>query len=188
MVEAFLVSTLAVAVAEIGDKTQLLSLLLATRFRRPQPIVWGILIATLANHALAAMVGQWVRLRLGEEPLRWLLGLGFLAIAAWTLKPDELDDDKSIKGTYGVFLVTLLAFFIAEIGDKTQVATVALAARYDALIPVVVGTTVGMLLVNVPIVYLGDRFAPKIPLKLVRFVAAAIFAVIGLIVLFGGGG
>lgn len=180
--EAFFVSTLAVAVAEIGDKTQLLSLLLATRFRKPLPIVLGILVATVANHALAALAGEWVRASLTPEQLRWLLGLGFLAIAAWTVKPDKLEGE-SIKGTYGVFMITMIAFFIAEIGDKTQIATVALAAKYGALVPVVLGTTLGMLLVNAPVVYLADRFAPKIPLKLVRIIAATIFAIIGLAIL-----
>lgn len=183
--EAFLVSTLAVAVAEIGDKTQLLSLLLATRFRKPLPIVLGIFVATVANHALAALAGEWVRASLTPEQLRWLLGLGFLAIAAWTLKPDKLEEDDAVKGRYGVFMVTLIAFFIAEIGDKTQVATVALAAKYGSLGAVVLGTTAGMLLVNAPIVYLGNRFAPRIPLKLVRLIAAVIFAVIGVVVLMG---
>ncbi len=182
--EAFLVSTLAVAIAEIGDKTQLLSLLLATRFRKPLPIVLGILVATVANHALAALAGEWVRASLSPEALRWILGLGFLAIAAWTLKPDKLDDDEPAKGTYGVFLITLVAFFVAEMGDKTQIATIALSAKYGSLLAVVFGTTAGMLLVNVPIVYLGDRFAPKIPLKFIRLSAASIFAVIGLTILF----
>ncbi len=187
--EAFFVSTLAVAVAEIGDKTQLLSLLLATRFRKPLPIVFGILIATVANHALAALAGEWVRASLTPEQLRWLLGLGFLAIAAWTIKPDKLDEGETVKGTYGVFVITVIAFFVAEIGDKTQIATVALAAKYGALVPVVLGTTLGMLLVNAPVVYLADRFAPKIPLKLVRIIAATIFAIIGLTILlrFGQG-
>jgi Ca2+/H+ antiporter, TMEM165/GDT1 family len=186
--EAFLVSTLAVAIAEIGDKTQLLSLLLATRFRKPLPIVFGILVATVANHALAALAGEWVRANLSPETLRWILGAGFLAIAAWTLKPDKLDDEDPVKGTYGVFLITLVAFFVAEMGDKTQIATIALSAKYGALVPVVLGTTAGMLLVNVPIVYLGDRFAPRIPLKLIRVIAAGIFAAIGLTILLGVGG
>jgi len=185
--EALLVSTVAVAIAEIGDKTQLLSLLLATRFRKPGPIVLGILVATVANHALAALAGEWVRASMSPGQLRWLLGLGFLAIAAWTLKPDKLDDDQTFKDGYGVFLVTLAAFFVAEIGDKTQVATVALAAKYGALVPVVIGTTAGMLLVNAPIVYLGNRFAPRIPLRLVRFVAAATFALIGAVILLRAG-
>lgn len=183
--EAFLVSTLAVAFAEIGDKTQLLSLLLATRFRKPTPIVLGILLATIANHALAALAGEWVRAALSPGQLRWILGIGFVAIAAWTLKPDKLDDSEMARGGYGVFLVTLIAFFIAEIGDKTQVATIALAAKYGSLVAVVLGTTAGMLFVNAPVVYLGNRFAPRIPLKAVRMVAAGVFLAIGIAVLLG---
>ncbi|SHH69683.1 TMEM165/GDT1 family protein [Massilia sp. CF038] len=185
--EAFLLSTGIVALAEIGDKTQLLAFLLAAKFRRPLPIVFGILVATLANHALAAAVGAWISSVLGPEAMRWILGVSFIAMAAWTLIPDKIDDEETSLGRYGVFLATLIAFFLAEMGDKTQVATVALAARFDAIVAVVAGTTLGMMLANVPAVYLGERIAGKIPLKLVHGIAAAIFAVLGIATLLGAG-
>lgn len=171
-----LVSTGTVALAEMGDKTQLLALVLAARFRKPWPIVAGILVATLLNHALAgwlgALVAQWLR----PEVLRWLVAGSFLAVALWTLKPDRLgDDDNAGVPARGAFLATTVAFFIAEIGDKTQVATVLLAARYPSLWEVVAGTTAGMLLANVPVVALGSRFADRLPLKTARYVAAAVF-------------
>lgn len=181
--EAFLVSTGIVALAEIGDKTQLLSFCLAAKFRRPLPIVAAIFVATIANHAFAAAVGSWVTSLLGPDVLRWVLGLSFLAMAAWILVPDKLDDDDTPSARYGVFLTTLLAFFMAEMGDKTQVATVALAARYHAMAAVVAGTTFGMMLANVPAVYFGARIANRIPLKLVHGVAAVIFAVLGVLTL-----
>jgi Ca2+/H+ antiporter, TMEM165/GDT1 family len=185
--EAFLFSTGIVALAEIGDKTQLLAFLLAAKFRRPLPIVAGILVATLANHALAAATGAWISSVLGPEAMRWILGMSFIAMAAWTLVPDKIDDEEARLGHYGVFLATLIAFFLAEMGDKTQVATVALAARFDATVAVVAGTTLGMMLANVPAVYLGERIAGKVPLRLVHGIAAAIFVVLGVATLLGAG-
>ncbi|TFW13706.1 TMEM165/GDT1 family protein [Massilia arenosa] len=185
--EAFLISTGIVALAEIGDKTQLLAFLLAARFRRPLPIVLGIFVATIVNHAFAAAVGAWVSATLGPQVLRWVLGLGFIAMAAWMLVPDEVDEDDAKLARYGVFMTTLIAFFLAEMGDKTQVATVALAARFGSMAPVVAGTTLGMMLANVPAVYFGGRIANKVPLKLVHGIAAAIFAVLGVLTLLGAG-
>jgi putative Ca2+/H+ antiporter (TMEM165/GDT1 family) len=186
--EALLVSTGVVALAEIGDKTQLLALVLAARFQKPLPIVLGILVATIVNHALAGAVGSWVAATVGPATMRWVLGGSFLAMAVWTLIPDRLDDPQS-AGTpkLGVFLTTLIAFFVVEMGDKTQIATVALAAKYASLAAVVAGTTAGMMLANVPAVLLGDVAAHRLPLKLVRGVAAAIFAVLGALVLAGVG-
>ena len=181
--QSFLVSTGVVALAEIGDKTQLLSLVLAARFRRPIPIIAGILVATLFNHALAGVLGGWVAATLGAHLLRWVVGLSFVAMAVWTLIPDKLDERVDALHRLGVFGATLLAFFVAEIGDKTQIATVALAARYLDLASVVVGTTAGMLLANVPAVLLGERVAQKVPMRLVHGIAALIFAVLGVITL-----
>ncbi len=185
--EAFLVSTGVVAIGEIGDKTQLLSLVLAARFRRPWPIVAGILVATLANHALAGWIGNWVRGVVPADVLRWLLAASFFAVALWALKPDTFDEDdaKAPKG-WGVFGVTAVAFFLAEMGDKTQVATVMLAAKFASLPAVVLGTTLGMLLANVPVVFAGKLAADRVPFKAIRIVAAAIFAAIGLWVLVAG--
>jgi putative Ca2+/H+ antiporter (TMEM165/GDT1 family) len=185
--EAFLVSTGIVALAEIGDKTQLLAFLLAAKFRRPLPIVLAILLATIANHAFAAAVGAWLTSLVGPPVLRWALGLSFLAMAAWTLVPDRIDEDDTRLAKYGVFLTTLIAFFLAEMGDKTQVATVALAARYSGIVAVVAGTTFGMMLANVPAVYLGERIANRVPLRLVHGIAAAVFALLGLATLLGAG-
>ncbi|RFP08464.1 MULTISPECIES: TMEM165/GDT1 family protein [unclassified Duganella] len=185
--EAFLVSTGIVALAEIGDKTQLLAFCLAAKFRRPLPIVAAIFVATIANHAFAAAVGTWITSLLGPDILRWVLGASFLAMAAWTLVPDKIDEDDMPLAKYGVFLTTLIAFFVAEMGDKTQVATVALAARYDSLVAVVCGTTFGMMLANVPAVYLGDRIANRVSLKLVHGIAALVFAVLGVATLLGAG-
>lgn len=185
--EAFLISTGIVALAEIGDKTQLLAFLLAAKFRKPVPIVLGILVATLANHAFAAALGAWINTMMGPDVMRWVLGISFLAMAAWTLIPDKLDDEESKLGKYGVFATTLVAFFIAEMGDKTQIATVALAARYEAVIAVVAGTTVGMMIANVPAVYFGERIANEVPLKLVHGIAAALFAALGIATLLGAG-
>ncbi len=185
--EAFLISTGIVALAEIGDKTQLLAFLLAAKFRRPVPIVLGILVATVANHGLAAAVGAWISSALGPEAMRWVLGLSFLAMAAWTLVPDKLDEGDAKVGGYGVFLATVVAFFLAEMGDKTQVATVALAARFASTWAVVAGTTFGMMLANVPAVYFGERIANKVPLRLVHGIAAAIFAALGIATLLGAG-
>jgi Ca2+/H+ antiporter, TMEM165/GDT1 family len=185
--EAFLISTGIVALAEIGDKTQLLAFLLAAKFRKPVPIVLGILVATLANHAFAAALGAWINTMMGPEVMRWVLGISFLVMAGWTLIPDKLDDEESNLGKYGVFATTLVAFFIAEMGDKTQIATVALAARYEAVIAVVAGTTVGMMIANVPAVYFGERIANKVPLKLVHGIAALLFAALGVATLLGAG-
>jgi len=184
---AFLVSTSIVALAEIGDKTQLLAFLLAAKFRRPWPIVFGILAATVANHAFAAALGSWLTTLLGPQALRWVLGLSFIAMALWTLIPDKLDEDDTRLPRLGVFGATLLAFFLAEMGDKTQVATVALAAQYQALVAVVLGTTLGMMIANVPAVLLGERIAQRMPVKLVHGIAAALFAALGVATLFGAG-
>lgn len=183
--EALLVSTGVVALAEIGDKTQLLALLLAARFRRPLPIILGILLATLANHGLAGALGAWLAEALGPERMRWILGLSFLAMAVWTMIPDRLEEERRAVGRLGVFGTTLVAFFLVEIGDKTQVATVALACRYDALATVVAGTTLGMMLANVPAVLLGEVAAKRLPHRLVHGIAAALFAALGIAVLAG---
>jgi len=185
--EAFLVSTGIVALAEIGDKTQLLAFILAAKFRKPVPIIIGILIATLANHGFAGAVGAWVTTLLGPETLRWVLGVSFIGMAIWTLVPDKLDEDDAKLAQLGVFGTTLVAFFLAEMGDKTQIATIALAAQYQSLAMVVAGTTLGMMLANVPAVILGDRIANRIPVRLVHGIAAAIFAVLGVATLLGAG-
>lgn len=185
--DAFLVSTGIVALAEIGDKTQLLAFLLAARFRRPLPIVCGIFVATIFNHAFAAAVGALVSELLGPNVMRWVLGLSFLGMAAWILVPDEIDEEEARLARHGVFLTTLLVFFIAEMGDKTQVATVALAARYESMAAVVAGTTFGMMLANVPAVIFGERIANRVPVKLVHGIAAVIFAVLGVATLLGAG-
>jgi putative Ca2+/H+ antiporter (TMEM165/GDT1 family) len=187
LIEAFAVSTGIVALAEIGDKTQLLSLLLAARFRKPWPIILGILVATLANHALAGAVGQWVTTLVGAEALRWILGLSFIAMAVWIMIPDKIDEDDVTPARFGVFGTTLIAFFLAEMGDKTQIATVALAAQYQALAAVVLGTTFGMMIANVPAVLIGDKAAKRLPLRLVHGVAAAVFAVLGVLALLNPG-
>jgi len=185
--EAFLVSCGIVALAEIGDKTQLLSLLLAARFRKPVPIILGILVATLANHFMAGAVGTWVTTLVGKDALRWILGLSFIAMAAWTLIPDKLDDDEVAKERFGVFGTTVIAFFLAEMGDKTQFATAALAAQYHTLFAVVMGTTLGMLIADVPAVLLGDKMANRLPVRLVHGVAALLFAVLGVLALLNVG-
>jgi putative Ca2+/H+ antiporter (TMEM165/GDT1 family) len=186
--EAFLISSGIVALAEIGDKTQLLSFFLAARFKRPWPICLGILVATLANHAGAGALGQWLTTLLGPEVLRWGLGLSFLAMAGWMLIPDKLDAADAETPRFGVFGTTLVAFFLAEMGDKTQIATVALAARFDAFVPVVLGTTLGMMIANVPAVLVGDRLAERLPVRLVHGIAAGVFAVLGLLALLGAEG
>lgn len=185
--EAFLVSTGIVALAEMGDKTQLLSLVLAARFRKPWPIVWGILVATLANHGLAGAAGSWVTTQLGPEALRWVLGGSFLAMAVWILVPDKLDDgEEDAQPRFGVFATTLVAFFIAEMGDKTQVATVMLAAQFNSWFWVVAGTTLGMMLANAPVVWLGDAITRRVSLKWVHRISAVVFAVLGGLALWGG--
>jgi putative Ca2+/H+ antiporter (TMEM165/GDT1 family) len=190
--QAFLVSTGLVALAEIGDKTQLLALVLASRFRRPWAIIAGILVATLANHALAGAAGRWASTLLTShlDPnwIRWGLAAGFVAMAGWTLIPDKLDDDdKPQRSPAGAFMTTLVAFFLVEIGDKTQVATVALAARYPDLLAVVAGTTLGMMLANAPIVLLGHKLADRLPTGGVRYTAAACFLLLGIYLAMGSG-
>lgn len=183
--EALLVSTVSVAFAEIGDKTQLLALVLAARFRKPWAIIWGIFVATLFNHAIAAALGAWLSSAITPEMLRWTVALCFIAMGAWVLVPDRRDD-KPAAYSYGAFLSTLIAFFLVEIGDKTQVATVLLAAKYSAVGWVVVGTTLGMLVANAPVVYAGRYLAEKLPLRLVRRIAAALFILIGVAVAAAG--
>jgi len=185
MLQPFLASTGVVAIAEIGDKTQLLALVLAARFRRPAPIVLGILAATLANHALAAWVGTWLIGVVSPGALRWAVGISFLAMAGWALVPDRFEAGERRTDRYGAFVATLVAFFLVEMGDKTQVATVALAARYDALVAVVAGTTLGMMIANVPAVLVGEAAATQLPLRAIRVVAAAVFAVLGIFALWG---
>ena len=186
--EAFLVSTGVVALGEMGDKTQLLAIVLAATFRKPIPIIAGILVATLANHAAAGAVGGWVAQALGPDLLRWVIGVSFLVMAGWMLIPDKIDDDAaSGKQRFGVFGTTVVAFFLAEMGDKTQIATVALAARYIDIVQVVLGTTFGMMLANVPAVYLGNKIAKKVSMPLVHGVAAIIFAILGVLTLYNVG-
>ncbi len=187
--EAFLVSTGAVALGEMGDKTQLLAMLLAARFRRPMPIVLGILVATVLNHASAGIVGAWVAHALGSDIMRWVIGISFIAMAVWMLIPDQLDADDAVLTArrFGVFGTTLVAFFLAEMGDKTQIATVALAAHYPDLLAVVAGTTLGMLIADVPAVFVGHRLADRLPMRWVHGVAAAIFAVLGVATLLNPG-
>lgn len=185
--EAFLVSTGIVALAEMGDKTQLLALILAVRFRKPWPIVLGILVATIANHALAGAVGAWVTTLLGPDVLRWVLGGSFIAMAAWMLIPDKMDDEDTGQAPrFGVFATTVVAFFLAEMGDKTQIATVMLAAQYKSFYWVVAGTTLGMMLANAPVVWLGERVTRLVPLRIVHLVSALVFLVLGLFALFSG--
>jgi putative Ca2+/H+ antiporter (TMEM165/GDT1 family) len=186
--EAFLVSIGVVALGEMGDKTQLLAMLLAIRFRRPVPIILGIFVATLFNHASAGLVGSWVAAALGPTTLRWVIGVSFIAMAGWMLIPDKIDTgEATAPQRFGVFGSTVIAFFLAEMGDKTQIATVALAARFHDLWAVVAGTTLGMMIADVPAVLVGDRLAKRIPMKLVHGIAAAIFAVLGLLTLFNVG-
>ncbi len=187
--EAFAVATGVVALGEIGDKTQLLALLLAARFRRPGPIVLGILVATLANHAAASALGAWVQSVVRADVLRWMLAASFFAVACWTLQPDALDDDAAPPtSSLGVFGVTVVAFFLAEMGDKTQIATVMLAAQYASIVSVTAGSTLGMMLANVPAVLLGERVTAVVPLHWVRRIAAGVFALLGVLLLAGVGG
>jgi putative Ca2+/H+ antiporter (TMEM165/GDT1 family) len=186
--ESLLVSTGVVALAEIGDKTQLLAFILAARFKKPLPIIAGILAATLLNHGLAGALGAWISATLRPEVLRWPLGLSFIGMAIWTMIPDEIEEDEAkIASQLGVFGATLLTFFLAEMGDKTQIATIAMAAHYGAPLMVVIGTTLGMLIADVPAVFAGDKLAARIPMKLVHSIAAAIFALLGLATLLGAG-
>lgn len=182
--EAFLTSTLLVALAEIGDKTQLLSFVLAARLRKPMPIIAGIFVATLANHALAGSVGVWLATLIPPQVLPWATGLLFVGFGLWTLHPDSLDDDPKLHRA-GAFVTTTIVFFIAEMGDKTQLATVALAARFDMLAAVVIGTTLGMLIANIPAVLVGEALAQKLPMKAIRIVAAGVFIATGIVTMFG---
>ena len=182
--EALLISTGVVGLAEIGDKTQLLAFILAARFKRPLPIIGGILCATLVNHGLAGALGAWITSAVSADVMRWVLGLSFIAMAIWTLIPDKIEEEETqVARHLGVFGATLVTFFLAEMGDKTQIATVALAAHYASPLLVVAGTTLGMLLADVPAVFVGDKFAAKMPMKLVHSIAAGIFAVMGLLTL-----
>lgn len=185
--EAFLVSASIVALAEIGDKTQLLAFILAAKFRKPLPIIAGILVATVANHLFAGAVGAWITSLVAPATMRWILGVSFIGMALWTLVPDKVEDGDAGLAKYGVFGTTLIAFFLAEMGDKTQVATVALAAQFRSLAAVVSGTTLGMMIANVPAVLLGDRIAHKLPVRLVHAIAALVFALLGVAVLLGVG-
>ena len=185
--EAFLVSTLVVGLAEIGDKTQILSLILAARFQRPVPIIFGILIATLANHGVAGLAGVLFGSLLGGGWMRWILGISFLSVAIWELFPDRYEGRPEAAGRFGVFAAALVAFFLAEIGDKTQIATIGLAARFEQFYPVVIGTTLGMMLANIPVVVIGDRIAGRLPVKAIRLVAAAVFAALGVLTIAGIG-
>jgi putative Ca2+/H+ antiporter (TMEM165/GDT1 family) len=186
--EALFVSTGVVALAEIGDKTQLLAFILAARFKKPLPIIAGILAATIINHGLAGALGAWITSAIRPEVLRWVLGASFLAMAAWTLIPDKIEDEETqIASKLGVFGATFVTFFLAEMGDKTQIATIAMAAHYANPWLVVVGTTLGMLIADVPAVFVGDKMADKIPMKLVHSIAAGVFAVLGVATLLGAG-
>ena len=187
MMTALLLATALVALAEMGDKTQLLAFLLAARFRQPTPIVLGIFVATIINHAFAGAVGMYLTTLIGQENMRWVLGIGFLIMAAWLLIPDELDEEENQhQSRFGVFGTTVIAFFLAEMGDKTQIATVALSAKYAAdFVWVIAGTTLGMMLANVPAVYLGNHFAQKLPIRWIHGIAASIFALIGILILLG---
>ncbi|MFZ9679398.1 MAG: TMEM165/GDT1 family protein [Quisquiliibacterium sp.] len=187
--QAWLVSTGIVALAEIGDKTQLLAFVLAARYRKPLPIVLGILVATLLNHALAGALGSLIVATLSPQTLRWLLGASFLAMAGWALIPDKFEQDQAPDPTprWGVFVATTVAFFIVEMGDKTQVATIALAARFDDIVAVVAGTTIGMMLANAPAVFIGERIAHKLPVRAIHMLVAALFALLGIWVILGGG-
>jgi Ca2+/H+ antiporter, TMEM165/GDT1 family len=184
VITTILISTGVVALAEIGDKTQLLAFLLAARFKKPVPIILGILLATIVNHGFAGALGAWITTLLSPNALGWILGISFIAMAIWTLKPDEIEEDEAkIAGRFGVFGATTITFFLAEMGDKTQIATVALAANYSSVILVVIGTTLGMMIADVPAVFIGTKFAQKVSMKLVHGIAAAVFAVLGVITL-----
>jgi len=186
--EALLVSTGVVALAEIGDKTQLLAFLLATRFKKPLPIIAGILVATLLNHSMAGALGAWITATLSPETLRWILGLTFIAMAIWTMIPDKIEEEEmQVAKRFGVFGATLITFFLAEMGDKTQIATIAMSAHFSSVVLVVIGTTLGMMIADVPAVFIGDRLSARIPMKLVHGIAAAMFAAMGVATLLGVG-
>jgi len=186
-VESLFFSTVVVALAEMGDKTQLLSFVLAAKLKRPVPIALGILVATLANHFLAGAVGAWLASLVSPRALTWTIALSFIAFGFWALKPDELDEDRQLKGA-GVFLTSLIAFFLVEMGDKTQLATIALAARYDSLVSVVMGTTLGMMIANVPAVWMGEALARKVNMKIMHRIAAGLFFLLGVLTLVAGDG
>ena len=184
MFTTILLSTGVVALAEMGEKTQLLAFLLAARFKKPLPIILGILVATIVNHGFAGALGAWITTLLTPTALGWILGFSFIAMAIWILIPDKIEDDEaSIAGRFGVFGATTITFFLAEMGDKTQIATVALAAHYSSVLLVVIGTTLGMMIADVPAVFIGTKFAQKVSMKLVHGIAAAVFAVLGIITL-----
>ena len=184
MLTTIFLSTGVVALAEMGDKTQLLAFLLAARYKKPVPIILGILLATIVNHGFAGALGAWITTLLSPNTLGWILGISFIAMAIWTLKPDEIEEDEAkIAGRFGVFGATTITFFLAEMGDKTQIATVALAANYSTVILVVIGTTLGMMIADVPAVFIGTKFAQKVSMKLVHGIAAAVFAILGIITL-----
>ncbi len=186
--ESLLVSTGVVALAEIGDKTQLLAFILAARFKKPLPIILGILAATVVNHGLAGALGAWITATISPEVLRWVLGASFIGMAIWTMIPDKIEEEETqVAQRFGVFGATLVTFFLAEMGDKTQIATVAMAAHYAAPLLVVIGTTLGMLIADVPAVFVGDKLANRIPMKLVHTIAAAVFAILGVATLLGAG-
>jgi putative Ca2+/H+ antiporter (TMEM165/GDT1 family) len=186
--ESLLVSTGVVALAEIGDKTQLLAFILAARFKKPIPIIAGILIATIINHGLAGALGAWITSTVNPETLRWVLGSSFICMAIWTMIPDEIEEDETqVAKRFGVFGATLITFFLAEMGDKTQIATVAMAAHYSTPLLVVIGTTLGMLIADVPAVFVGDKLADRIPMRLIHSIAAGVFAVLGIATLLGAG-
>ena len=186
--ESLLVSTGVVALAEIGDKTQLLAFLLAARFKKPLPIICGILAATVINHGLAGAVGAWITSTISPEVLRWVLGASFIGMAIWTMIPDKIEEEETLVAQrFGIFGATFITFFLAEMGDKTQIATVAMAAHYTAPLMVVIGTTLGMLIADVPAVFAGDKLANKIPMKLVHSIASAVFALLGVATLMGVG-
>ena len=184
MLTTILLSTGVVALAEMGDKTQLLAFLLAARFKKPLPIILGIFVATIVNHGFAGALGAWITTLLTPTALGWILGISFIAMAVWILIPDKIEEDEaSIAGKFGVFGATTITFFLAEMGDKTQIATVALAAHYSSVVAVVIGTTLGMMIADVPAVFIGTKFAQKVSMKLVHGIASAVFAVLGIITL-----
>jgi putative Ca2+/H+ antiporter (TMEM165/GDT1 family) len=187
VIHPFLVSTGIVALAEMGDKTQLLALLLTTQFRRPVPIILGMLVATVVNHAFAGALGSWLAALVSPTILRWMLGLSFLGMAVWTLIPDKLDDDQPARSHFGVFTATVVAFFLAEMGDKTQLATMALAAQYQSLLWVVAGSTAGMMIANVPVVLFGEWLTQRIPVRQIHIVCALLFALMGALTLLNAG-
>lgn len=185
--EAFLISTGVVALAEIGDKTQLLAFILAAKFKKPVPIILGILAATIVNHGFAGALGAWLTSLASPQVMRWIIGGSFVAMALWILVPDQFDEEEAKIAKYGVFVTTVIAFFLAEMGDKTQIATIGLAAKYNSLLPVVAGTTLGMMIANVPAVIFGEKIANAIEPKIVHRIAAAIFLVLGVATLWGAG-